>query len=434
MVLAVAPAIVPSAVVTVSYTPGASPIRDAAGNNAAALVTQATTNSSAADPPLGAAAWSLWIDARDYESVFSSGDTVAAALTPRVGAGVGTPFNSPTAVIGAIGIGNRLAFKHVAATVRNFMATWLASIMNGWSKPGTIAIRAQRGAAAAAVWAGFGEAASGTNSYFEVALAAGGQAIMRKNDGTTTATKSGGTTLASTSHTVIITTNAGGTQGFLYVDGVLESTFNPTPLDLSPASARVTIDHFGIGNSGRLVGGGGLDGAWQVCGVSSNVVDATQVATIHAAMLASDIAVSAGAQVYYVGDSLFAYSGVSLRQKMYDMYIAAGKNIDLVGSFAAGAFADNQHSAQNGVEIASIRARALSEVGTGKAFPNVKLVCLLGAVNDLNNVGVLLTDVQTAYTTAVTDIHAAITATQPTARIAIYTIRHCNRAPRATRT
>ena len=406
--------------VTLRYTPGANPIQDAAGNEAAAFVAQAVTNSSAVSIPLGRAAWSLWADARDYANLMASGATVTAALTPQVGSGVLTPANSPTVVSGAQGIGQRLAFKHTAASNHSFSAHWLATAMSmsGVKKPATIVLRAQRGAAAGAVWAGFGKASSATNSFLEAAIQSGGQAIARRHDGTTAATKAGTVNLASTPHSVVVTTD--GNTMYLYVDGVLDPNFT-TPLGTTGLTASVVLDQFRIGNSGRLVGGGGLDGAWQVCGVSAGVVDATQVAAIHAALLAGDIPAPAGAQVYFVGDSLFAYSGVSARQKLAEMATAAGKNIAMVGAFSSGAFANNRHSAQNGVEIASIRSRALSELGAGKAFPNVRLVCLLGAVNDLNNPGVVLADVQAAYTAAVTDIHAAITATVPTARIAVYT-------------
>jgi uncharacterized repeat protein (TIGR02059 family) len=414
VVLAVAPAIVPSATVTVSYTPGAAPIRDAAGNNSASLSSYATTNSSTADPPLGASNWSLWADARDYENVFSSGDTVSANLTPRVGSSTINPVNSPTVVNGAVGIGNRMAFKHVAASNMSFTAHWLASIMNGSKKTATIVFRGQRNAAAAAIWAGFGKAASGTNSFFELALAAAGQAIARKNDGTTGPSRTGSTVLGSSTHSVIVTTSSDGNTMYLFVDGASDGS----ALDIS-ALGSVTIDQFRIGNSGRLTGGGGLDGIWQVCGVSSNIVDATQAATIHAALIAGDI-VTTGAQVYPVGDSLTKAQG--MRKAVYDYYIGAGKSIDMVGAASDGTFPDNQHSGFNGVEIASIQARAVSELGTGKAFPAVKLVLLLGAVNDLNNTGADVSAILTAYANALTAIHNAATSSTATARIAVTTI------------
>src|SRR6185369_4838903 len=93
-----------------------------------------------------------------------------------------------------------------------------------------------------------------------------------------------------------------------------------------------------------------------------------------------------------------------------------------VGAFASGAFADNQHSAQNGVEISSVLARVNSELGTGGAYPNVKLATLLIGANNLNNTGVDVTAVETEYTNLGNTAHTKLTSTQAAARICFATI------------
>lgn len=418
VVLAVAPAILPSATVLCSYTPGASPIRDIAGNNAASFTNAATTNSSAASPPLGDTFWKLYVDANDYANVLSSGDTVSTNLTPRVGTSTINPVNSPTVVSGAISIGNRLAFKHVAASTQGFTAHWLASLVNGSDKPCTIAIRAQRGAAASAIWAGFGKAASATVSYLELAISAAGLAVFRKNDGTTTkpTTTTGNTVLGSSTRDIIVTTD--GTTGWLYADGVLQTAFSPSGQDMDVAST--IIDQFRIGNSGRSAsGGGGLDGLWQTIGVADAAISAADVTTIRNAWIAQDI-VTTGAQVYFVGDSLTKASG--MRLALYNYYIGAGKSIDMVGAAADGTFPDNQHSGFNGVELSSIQGRAVAELGTGHAYPAVKLVHILACVNDLNNAGANVTTILNSYATALEAIFTAASSSTATVRLAVTTI------------
>jgi hypothetical protein len=140
-------------------------------------------------------------------------------------------------------------------------------------------------------------------------------------------------------------------------------------------------------------------------------------------LVAGDVATPAGGQVYFVGDSLTVADG--MRKAVYDYYTthAPTLNIDMVGSFSSGSFGpDNQHSGVNGVEIAGVQSRAVSELGTGSPFPDVKLVHVLAGVNDLNNAGANVSTILTAYGNMLTAIHNEIVATQSTARIAVTTL------------
>jgi hypothetical protein len=361
--------------------------------------------------PLGNAFWSLYVDARDYASSLANNAVLSSAIAPRVGPNI-TPQNSPT--YKSAGIGQRGSFAQVAASAQGFAANSLASLMTGGDKPATIAIRIQRGDAAAQTVFGWGSS-SATQDFFEIALSAGGVPILRKDANLeTTKSYTGSTNLQFVQHDLIVTTD--GSVATLYVDGVAEGTI--TGVDLNTLDVAVT--QLSIGNDARSTfGTNGLGGSWQACAVSTNVASAAEVAAIHANWIAEDITSTGTGRVYGVGDSHMKASG--LRKGIVDYAIANTlTQIDMVGTFQDGTFADNQHSGVNGVEIASIQSRAVGELGTGSAFPSVKLVLIIGGVNDLNNIGANVTTIETAFSNMVTAIHNAATASVGTARIAIW--------------
>jgi hypothetical protein len=416
-----APAVHDAQTVTVAYTqPGSNKLRDAAGNNVASFSGLAVTNGSTNTTPLGDSFWTLYVDARDYESALSNGDVLTTPLTPRVGAGVITPVNAPSVSTGVLGIGNRLAFKTVVADKSCFSANWAASAMSGVKKPGTFGVRFRRTTAANAFVMGFGRAASAVASFYEIYEGAVGQANIQKNDGTTTLSRIGSTVIGAAVADVFFTISQDGNTGKLYVNGVQEGA----DLDLSSMTASIVIDQLRLGNTGRSTPGGQNLGGWsQVYAFSTQTATAAQIMTIHNALVAGDVATPAGGQVYFVGDSLTVADG--MRKAVYDYYTthAPTLNIDMVGSFSSGAFGpDNQHSGVNGVEIAGVQSRAVSELGTGSPFPNVKLVHVLAGVNDLNNAGANVSTILTAYGNMLTAIYNEIVATQSTARIAVTTI------------
>lgn len=391
-------------------------IQDAARNNAAALTNEPVTNGSTVATPLGDAYWSLYFDARDYEGALTTGDTVTSPLVPRIGAGDVTPFAGPTVSGGVLGIGNRLAFK-TTLTPSYFEVNWLAALMSGVKKPGTMGVRFRRITAANAIAFGFGKSTSQVNSFYEILEGAVGLATMRKNDGVAATVQASSTTnLGSQTHDVFFTND--GDTGKLYVDGVHEATMN-----IAALTANVTIDRCRLANSGRQAPGGGLDGFSQVYVFSTNVASDADVLTVHNAWLADDFPPPSGAQVYFIGDSTTKLQG--MRLATYDYYTTHVPilSIDMVGSFNDGSFPDNQHSAVNGATLLGINNRVNLELGAGNAFSDVLLVHLLAGVNDLNDPGANVPAILTAYQNLVINILTRITGTQPTARCAVTTIQ-----------
>jgi lysophospholipase L1-like esterase len=407
--------------VAVSYVvPVVGKIQDAAGNLAAALSAEPVTNGSTVATPLGDAFWDLYFDARDYEGTLTTGDTVIAPLVPRVGAGLITPVNAPTVSGGVLGIGNRLAFKTLITGPSCFDAFWLAPLLSGVKKPGTMGCRWRRTTAANAIVFGFGKSTSTVNSFFELLQGAVGQNFMRKNDGVAATVSQIGTTNPGSAVQDAFFTNDGNT-GKLYVNGLLEAT-----MDISALSANVVIDQCRLGNSGRNFpggGGGGLGGFSQVYVFSTNVASDADILAVHNAWLADDFPPPSGAQVYFIGDSTTKLQG--LRLATYDYYTTHVPvlDIDMVGSFNDGNFPDNQHSAVNGATLLGINNRVNLELGAGNAFSDVLLVHLLAGVNDLNDPGANVPAILTAYANLLTNINTRITGTQPTARIAVTTIQ-----------
>lgn len=350
----------------------------------------------------------LSFDARDYDT-YIDGDAITGSLTPAIGSAV-TASGSPVMKTGIIGGGNGI--RNSGAT-QGFDAHWLASVMNGLNKPCTIIMRVARGTAAGYTWCGFGNSASATQNFFEVLSSAGGVSQARKKEPATVVSNAIGTTnLAFTPHVVAWVTD--GTNAQLYIDKVLDTVSG------NLSQPTVSINQFRFGQQGRSTGGAGLVGDYQVIQVYDVALTADQVGVATDAITARDVPATPGTPIYFVGDSLTKADG--MRLATFNYIQTNTLSIDMQGAFSNGAFADNQHSGVNGVEISSIRARAVSELGTGKAFPAVELVHVLGCVNDLNNIGVNVATVLSDYATALEDIFTAASSSVATVRIAVTTI------------
>jgi hypothetical protein len=318
-----------------------------------------------------------------------------------------------------------MAFRTEVPSKSCFEAHWAAAFMSGVKKSGTFGARFRRLASANAFVMGFGASTSAVARFYEFYEAVVGQAYIQKNDGTVldgsgTLSRMGTTVLGSAVSTIFFTISPDGNTGKLYVNGVQEGA----DLDLSTLGTSVPINQCRLGNTGRGVpGGGGLDGYSQVYCFSTNTASAAQVLAVHNAWAAGDIPTPAGGQVYFVGDSLTVAEG--MRRAVFDYYSThvPALNIDMVGPYSNGTFGPNdQHSGVGGQELATITARAVLELGTGGAYPDVKLVHFLACTNDVNNVGANVSAILTAYANSLTSIHNEIVATQPTARIAVTTL------------
>lgn len=414
----------------VSYAvPGSDPIQDTAHNNALAFSNQAATNNSTVATPLGDSFWQLYFDVRDYEGVISSGSVISAPLVPRIGAGVATPFAAdsvsfPTAFGGALGIGNRLAVRtQIAATAHScFSVDWLASLMSGVKKPGTFGARFRRTTAANAFMMGFGKAASAVNSFYEIYEGAVGQANIQKNDGVSTLARVGTTVIGSAVADVFFTISPDGNTGKLYVNGAQEGA----DLDLSTLTANVTINQCRLGNTGRSTPGGqGLDGFSQVYCFSTNTASAADILAVHNAWVADDRPAPSGGQVFFCGDSTTVLEGMRLATYNYATTHVPLLNISQVGPYTntLDSFPGGHHGAINGATLLTLSTVVNAQLGAGNAFPGVKLVHLLAAVNDLNDPGASVPAILTAYGNLVTNILTRITGAVPTARCSVTTIQ-----------
>jgi hypothetical protein len=125
-------------------------------------------------------------------------------------------------------------------------------------------------------------------------------------------------------------------------------------------------------------------------------------------------------KAYFTGDSITKLPG--MRRAFADFVSANGLDVDMVGAFSTGEFADNQHSAVSGVKIRSVRERAKLELGAGKPYPDVSLIFVLIGTNNINDAGV---DVQAAldeYAGTLDVLSNLATSTVPDARIFVSTI------------
>jgi hypothetical protein len=128
------------------------------------------------------------------------------------------------------------------------------------------------------------------------------------------------------------------------------------------------------------------------------------------------------ANVSPLGDSLtrvtpYAPAG-GWRKALLDWAIANSKRIDLQGPFNDGTFADPWHGGVAGNTIAQISTRATAYYGAAGLLPKTQLVCLMCGTNNLADIPNGLIE----YGNLLTQIHNAITATVPAARIAVTTI------------
>lgn len=409
--------------------PGSNPIQDPAGNQLLPFANQAATNLSTVATPLGDSRYKYYQDMRDYEAVLPSGTVISATLTPRIGTGVATPFAAngtsfPTAFGGALGIGNRLAFQsQIAATAHScFNLAWVAAFMSGVKKPGTFGCRFRRTTAANAWPMGFGSSTSAVAKFYEIFEGAVGQANIQKNDGTTTLSRQGTTVIGSAVVDVHFSISQDGNTGKLYVNGVQEGA----DLDLSSMTANISIDQFRWGNNGRSTPGGqGVDGYNQCAYFSTETFAAAEILTIHNSWVADDRPTPSGGQVFFLGDSTTVQEWQRLATYNYATTHAPPLNISQVGPYTNNldSFPGGHHGAINGATILTAKGVVDANLGTGSPYPNVKLVCVLIAVNDLNDVGADVNAILTAYANLLEDIHTRITATQPTARIAVTTIQ-----------
>lgn len=365
--------------------------------------------------PLGEAFWQtgMYFDARDYP--LSANSEISTALRPRVGASNCTPQTSGAnfPVYKQNSIGGRGSILFTAAQNQGFNCHFLASIMSGDDKPGSVMMRIMRADAASQTFCGWGSSASATQNFCEVFATAAGFLGGRKNQGGTLVTQNGTTNLQFTTRIVTFTTP--GTTVNLYIDGVLEASF-PKALDVN----SVTLNQFRFGSTGRSSAGAGFGGYIQCVAVTPNVLSLGQISTIKSTWEFQDAQPNTGAPIYWIGDSITKRAG--MREVLYNYIVANSLHIDAQGSFHDGAFPDNEHSAVNGVEINSVNGRAVSELGTGNAFPGILLILVMAGTNNVNNVPYNNTTTLTQYADMLEDMHTAVTSSNASAKICVTTI------------
>lgn len=367
---------------------------------------------------LGRANYSLYFDANDHD--FVHGQTLSNPITPRVGAFQLTPTLSPTYV--ATGIGGRGAIDF-GTTINAYLdGAGYAALADGSDPVISGAIKFQRVGNESGKLLGWGRGST-TDQYFEIGYVTSGLVSIEK-DGTSETTKvrtSATAQLGFTEH--VLGFSMTGTTVTVYLDGVAIPDL--TNVDLDTTTAAIT--NFRIGTTGRSTGGTDDAAAKiQVVEIKVGVVwSAAQHARIYAHHLAENLPAPVGTPIAAIGNSHTKASAQhGWRGYKNDRFVARGQVFDFQGHAADGDFADNQHSGVNGTTLAEIAARATAQYGTGKPYPNVKLVyaCML-ATNNFSDVNGYVDTATTiaAWTSCITAIDTAITSTNPTARIVVST-------------
>jgi hypothetical protein len=226
--------------ITISYTPGGSPIQDAAGNDAAALVTQAVTNNSArAYSPADEGTLVHWGDMNDATSYTESGGVITAR-TDKVSGSALTPAGSPGYL--ATGLNSKPTADH-NGTTQYFTSLDAGVIATGVNASATTvfavaALNTVDRLDALVGWGNSGVVDNRTLWFGQTTVLTGRMVAASLNDAGTSIAVSGSTQTDTTAHTYsFITTGTGVSSWIDNVADIVAAGFNP---------GTVTPNRFGL--------------------------------------------------------------------------------------------------------------------------------------------------------------------------------------------
>lgn len=391
--------------------------------------------SSSIDTPLGSAYWDtgdrLYIDARDsaYEDLFP-GDTISAAITPRhSGSSARTLTPTGAVTVNTVGANGGRTFQlangagvPVAGSAASLAAHWLAPIMNGSDKTGTVMLRGRILTNGTKIPFGWGSSTETAKDFCEATTSSTNASLgARKTD-----------------DAVVAVTGASGVQlGFEDTDFAV--VFNGTTVNyyaLGAIAESGVADAFDVGNTiidQHRIGASGRQNATlhpglelQIYCATEEILNQTQIDEIRAAWLAADPPAFSGAALHAIGDSIMKGSQSShlagCRKTIYEYYTAQSLDVQWVGSYATGTIAHPRHSSVASTKINTHIGIATNELGTGNAFENVELVFVLSGTNNVNDSVGSGAAAVSEYATLLETIHTQIVSSRASARIAVATL------------